>query len=137
MRALGEWMRVLLAVAFLIHGLAHVVGFVVPWKLVASDEVPYRTTVLAGAVDIGALGVRIVGLVWLGVAVLFVGLAANVMRDTVWWYEGAFILVGISLLLCVLGLPQARPGLFANAAIVALLVFGRLLTSHPEIRGYP
>jgi hypothetical protein len=128
-------MRVLLAVALLIHGTAHVVGFVVPWKLIASAEVPYRTTVLAGAVDIGALGVRIVGIAWLGVALLFVALAGSVIQHTMWWYEGAFLLVGVSLALCVLGLPQSRPGLFANGAIVALLVVGRLLNSYPEVGG--
>jgi len=73
--------RWLLAGLLIAHGIAHVVGFVVPWKLLTSKEVPYRTTVLAGSVDLGDMGARLLRLMWLGVAV---GLAiAGAGR----WYE--------------------------------------------------
>ena len=120
-------MRTILAAALLIHGIAHVVGFVVPWKLVAAPEIPYRTTLLGGAVDVGALGVRIVGIAWLIVAISFVALAATVLRHATGWYGTALYLVGLSLVLCVLDLPESRPGLLANAAIVALLLSSWLL----------
>ena len=62
-------MRILLAALLIGHGIAHLVGFVVPWRLVTSAEVPYRTTMLAGSVDLGAAGVRLLGIVWLLVGV--------------------------------------------------------------------
>jgi hypothetical protein len=55
-------MRMLMAAILIGHGAAHVVGFAVPWKLVTSVEVPYRTTVLAGTLDVGPLGVRLIGI---------------------------------------------------------------------------
>jgi hypothetical protein len=36
-------MRFALAALLIVHGVAHLVGFVVPWRLVASPEVPCRT----------------------------------------------------------------------------------------------
>ena len=62
--------------AFLIaHGVAHLVGFVVPWKLVSTAEVPYRTTIL-----------------------------------------------GWSIVLCVVGWPEARIGLVVNVVLLAVLL---------------
>jgi hypothetical protein len=119
--------RMLLAAILIGHGAAHVVGFAVPWKLVTSVEVPYRTTVLAGTLDIGPLGVRLIGILWLLVSVAFVSVAVGVLQHTTWWYREALMLVGVSLMLCVLALPESRPGLVANAVVVALLIAGGVL----------
>ena len=86
-------MRMLLAALLIGHGAAHVVGFAVPWKLVSSAEVPYRTTVLAGAVDVGALGVRLIGVLWLMVALAFVGAAVGLLQHTTWWYREVLVLI--------------------------------------------
>lgn len=125
-------MRVLLAATLLMHGVAHVVGFVVPWRIVTSPEVPYRTTLFG--VQVGSVGVRAVGVVWLFTAMLFVALAASVLRQQAWPFAGALALVGGSVALCVLGLPESRPGLLANAAILALLVVGWLMGTYPEMQ---
>jgi hypothetical protein len=58
-------MRFALAALLMAHGVAHLVGFVVPWRLVASQEVAYRTTILASAIDVGDAGIRMLGIVWL------------------------------------------------------------------------
>src|SRR5947199_17315 len=60
-------MRWLLAGLLIAHGIAHVVGFVVPWKILTSKEMPYRTTILASSVDLGETGARLLGRMWLGV----------------------------------------------------------------------
>ena len=121
----------LLAALLIGHGAAHVVGFAVPWKLVSSAEVPYRTTVLAGAVDVGSLGVRLIGVLWLTVALAFVGAAVGLLQHTTWWYREVLVLVAISLVLCVLALPESRPGLVANAVVVVLLIVGGVLGTIP------
>ncbi len=41
-------MRLALSALLMAHGGAHLVGFVVPWKLLSTAEVPYRTTILGG-----------------------------------------------------------------------------------------
>ena len=124
-------LRTLLAGVFLAHGIAHVVGFVVPWRIVTSAEVPYRTTVLG--TDVGPIAVRALGIAWLIVACLFVALAASVFRHAAWWNVRTLLLVGLSVVLCVLGLPEARPGLLANAAILALLALGWALSIYPDM----
>ena len=113
------------------HGVAHVVGFVVPWRIVASSEVPYRTTLLG--VDIGHAGVRVLGLAWLLVSVLFVVLAVSVLRHEAWRHETLLGLMGVSVVLCLLGLPESRPGLLANASIGALLLLGWFLGIYPGV----
>ena len=117
----------LLAALLIGHGAAHVVGFAVPWKLVSSAEVPYRTTVLDGALDVGSLGVRLIGVLWLTVALAFVGAAVGLLQHTTWWYREVLVLVAISLALCVLALPESRPGLVANAVVAVLLIVGGVL----------
>ena len=124
-------MRVLLGGTLLVHGVAHLVGFVVPWRIVTSSEVPYRTTLLGA--DIGQAGVRALGLAWLLVSVLFVVLGASVLRHGAWHYEAILTLVGVSVVLCLLGLPESRPGFSANAAIGALLLLGWFLGTYPEM----
>jgi hypothetical protein len=129
-------MRTVLSAVLFVHGIAHIVGFVVPWKLITSPDVPYRTTVLTGSLDLGPAGVRLLGIVWLVVALLFIVLAVSVQQHAVWWYEDAFVLVGVSLMLCLLGWPEARPGMIANAVIVGLMLVGRSLGWYPEATGW-
>ena len=124
-------MRVLLGGTLLVHGVAHLVGFVVPWRIVTSSEVPYRTTLLGA--DIGQAGVRALGLAWLLVSVLFVVVGAGVLRHGPWHYEAILTLVGVSVVLCLLGLPESRPGLLANASIGALLLLGWFLGTYPDM----
>jgi hypothetical protein len=90
-------MRVALSILLLLHGIAHLPGFVVPWRLTALPELPYKTTVLGGALDIGGSGVRTLGLLWLGV-------------------------VASSTVLCILGWPDSRIGLAVNLVLLALLL---------------
>jgi hypothetical protein len=58
-------MRFVLAALLIVHGVAHAVGFVVPWKLVSTAEVPYKTTIPGGMCDVGDAGARALGIVWL------------------------------------------------------------------------
>jgi hypothetical protein len=122
----------ILAALFIGHGVAHVVGFAVPWKLVTSSEVPYRTTVAGGLVDIGPAGVRLVGLLWLVVAVALVSIAAGVLQHTTWWYRESIAVLMVSCVLCLLGWPDSRPGLVANALILVVLIGGAALGWYPD-----
>ncbi|MEA2722947.1 MAG: hypothetical protein QOH59_718, partial [Gemmatimonadales bacterium] len=58
-------MRAALSFFFIVHGIAHLPGFLVPWRLAAPAEIPYTTTVLGGTADLGRVGIRIVSIVWL------------------------------------------------------------------------
>jgi hypothetical protein len=46
-------MRFVAALVLIVHGVAHLVGFVVPWRLATLPEVPYRSTILGGRLEVG------------------------------------------------------------------------------------
>ena len=103
-------MRFALSALLIAHGVAHLVGFVVPWKLVSTAEVPYRTTILGGMIDVGDAGTRALGVVWLMAALAFVLLAGAVLAGwnvRLW----IFAMLALSIVLCVVGWPEARIGL--------------------------
>ena len=54
-------MRLFFAVFLLMHGIAHLVGFVVPWKLAEMEDAPYKTTIFLDKIDLGDTGIRING----------------------------------------------------------------------------
>lgn len=56
--------RLIMTMVLMIHGLIHLLGFVVPWRLAKVDGLTYKTTVLAGRLDIGERGTRVIGLLW-------------------------------------------------------------------------
>ena len=58
-------MRMVLGALLLGHGAAHVVGFVVPWRLITSAEGPSSHYGARGSLDLGLAGVRVLGLLWL------------------------------------------------------------------------
>ena len=126
-------MRWLLAAFITAHGIAHLVGFAVSWQLIQSAEVPFTTRLVNGHWDVGLRGIRIVGGLWLAVAVAFVVAAAAVATDTSWAWRAVGATVAASLALCLVSLPAARIGLAVNLALVALLagtaVLGRGLFS--------
>ncbi len=114
-------MRFVLAALLIAHGVAHLVGFVVPWRLVSTAEVPYRTTILGGVTDLGDAGARALGVVWLVAALAFVLLAGAVLAGwnvRLW----VFAMLALSSVLCVVGWPEARIGLIVNAVLLAALL---------------
>jgi hypothetical protein len=121
-------MRILLAVILFAHALAHVPGFVVPWRLATLQAMPYRTTLFGGHVDVGDAGIRVVGALWLVAALAVAAAGVAVLARAPWWTAATVIAASFSLALSVAGWPQARIGVFVNIAIiaVALIVRGRV-----------
>jgi hypothetical protein len=118
-------LRYVLAGLLLVHGFAHLVGFLVPWKLAKLDEMPYKTTLLGGRWDVGDAGIRGMGVLWLlvggGIFVLGGTLALTGVIS-------GHLLLGLSLvsaILCVLGWPDSKLGLPVNVVIVALYLVAR------------
>lgn len=114
-------MRFALAVLFALHGIAHLVGFAGSWQLAASGELPYKTTVLNGRIDLGDAGIRMFGLLWVAAAIAFVMAAAGILLEADWWVRLAAIVAAGSLVLTVLEWPAARVGLYLNVIILAVL----------------
>lgn len=114
--------RLLLALTCAGHGVAHLVGFFAAWRPGTFPELSHKTTVLAGRVDLGEMGIRLVGILWLLMAVAFAGAALQV-----WWRgAGAANLVmwvaAASIVLSVFEWPDAQIGVVVNLAIVLFVL---------------
>ena len=112
----------IIAGAFLaLHGVAHAAGFAAAWKLVTSAGVPYTTTILNGAVDLGDAGIRLMGILWLAAGAGMVAAGILVLRGSSRAATAVVAATGASLAACVAGLPAAAIGLLIDLAIVAAL----------------
>lgn len=120
-------MRIALSILAALHGIAHLVGFAVPWRLVDSPDAPYTTTVLGGRLDLGAAGIRAVGILWLLVAAAFVLSAALALTNRAFWLPTMLAVTTISLMLTLVNLPASRIGVPINIAILAALLLGSRL----------
>jgi hypothetical protein len=119
-------MRIAVGIYLLIHGFCHLVGFLVPWKLITSKEEPYKTTLLSGAIEVGDVGIRIVGLLWLLAALAFLANGVGALASWSWWRDAALGLAITSTVLCVFGLPGAKIGILANLLLLAYLAATKL-----------
>lgn len=125
-------MRSVLALVLLVHGVAHLPGFLSAWRLATLPELPYRTTVLAGHLDVGDGGARLVGLGWLLAAVACWSAAATLVVAPERALPVVLCAVGASLVLSVLGWPEARLGLLVNVVLLgALTLLQRHGFAHP------
>ena len=111
------------AVLLAVHGLIHLIGFVVPLQIATVDGFPYRTTVLAGYLAVGEIGARAVGGLWLVCAVGFVVAGLALWRGEPRTMPLVVGLAIASLVLCVLGLPESAFGVVVNVAILAVAAY--------------
>lgn len=116
---------VIIGVFFVLHGLVHLLWFVVPWQVTTVDGLPYATTILAGRLDVGRAGIRIVGLLWLAVTVVWLAAGLALVFAAPWWPGLAAAAAIFSAALCVLGLPDAKYGLAIDLAILLVLLLNR------------
>jgi len=118
-------MRIALAVILFGHGFAHLVGFVVPWRIATLKEMPYKTTVLADSVNVGDLGARVLGILWALAALAFAVSGIGVLTRVRWWQPVTAIVAVFSFFLCIIGWSESRTGVVVNIAIVAFLLVDR------------
>jgi hypothetical protein len=119
---------VVLALLLLAHGFAHLVGFVGPWKIGKPEQrQPYTTTLLAGRLDVGDAGIRVVGILWLLAAVAFGVLALAVLTEAPWWRPAAIWIASYSLVLSILGLPASWIGIAVDIILLAYVLFAHQL----------
>lgn len=120
-------MRIAIALAMVLHGAAHLVGFAESWQLAATDHAPFKTTVLRGRVDLGMAGIRVGGIFWLLAALAFGLVAAGAIMSTEWWAPVALPTAIASLVLSVIWWPETRVGVAVNAVLITVLLVGRHL----------
>ena len=121
----------MLAFVLVAHAIAHLVGFISSWQLATLAELPYKTTIFSGRLDMGDAGIRVIGVLWLLGALAFLGAAIALATGTGW--AGRFMLAAViaSALLCVAGWPESRLGLAVNLGLALVLACGARL--HPAM----
>lgn len=117
-------LRLALAVFMALHGIAHFVGFAVPWRLLEAEEMPYATTLLGGRLDVGDAGIKGVGLVWLVLGIAFVGAGVMTGLDRAGWPRLVLLVSAVSLVWSVLGWPAARIGVAVNGGLLVVVGIG-------------
>ena len=116
-------MRMALAFVLLAHGIAHLVGFAVPWGIVQARE-GTGTTIAGGLIDLGQNGMRAYGVAWLVLAVAFTIAAIMLVAGTVAWKSAVIGITLASVVMCLLSLPLTTIGLGLNAALLIWIAIG-------------
>jgi len=111
------------AAGLALHGLIHLIGFVSPWRIATLEGFAYRTTVLGGAFDIGDVGARAMGLVWLGLTFGFLAAGYGVWRRRSWAVGLTSVLAMASLIVCVAGLPESAAGVAIDVVILTTVIY--------------
>ncbi len=115
--------RNLAAVVVALHGVIHLIGFVVPWRLATIEGFSVTTRALNGSLPVGDTGARLIGLVWLALAVGFVVAALAIRRGRPWALPTTAGMAAVSLVVCVLGLPEAAAGIAIDLAILGAAAY--------------
>ena len=114
--------RIVVAVALALHGLIHIIGFLVPWRLLELRDVPYSTAAAWGRIDLGDAGARVLGLGWLLGTLAFLMAAIGVWQGAPWGVSMTAAAAALSLLLCVAGSPAAVAGLIIDVVVLCTVL---------------
>jgi hypothetical protein len=125
--------RRIAAAVLALHGLVHLIGFVVPWRLAQVEGFAYRTTAFDGVIELGETGALVIGLAWLAIAVGFVIAAVGVWEARAWAIPLVGLLAAASLAVCVMGLPETVAGIVLDVAILGAVAWAS--RAHSASRG--
>jgi hypothetical protein len=104
-----------------VHGLIHLIGFAVPWRLMTSAEIADPGTALWGRVALSEPMPQVIGLVWLIVAVVLTVAAVGLWTGRGWARSVLAAGAISSVPIAVLGLPSTVMGLAVDVALLALV----------------
>ena len=110
--------NVLAAIFLLVHGLGHLPGFAGRWRL--SARYPYTTTILAGRLDVGRIGTRVVGALWLLLVIDFALVAWLAYAGASWWMLGVLEAASGSLVLCLVDWPETSIGVAVDVVLIVI-----------------
>jgi len=114
-------MRTSIAIVLALHGLVHLIGFVVPWRLATIAGFPYGTASAWAGYGLGNVGAKLLGFAWLLVCVGFVVAAVGLAT----WAPWAILLLALdaaaSIVLCAGAVPAAAAGLVVDVLILGAL----------------
>jgi hypothetical protein len=115
-----------LAALAVIHGLIHLMGFVAYWPLATISDLPYKTSLLNGLLEVGVLGMRLFGLLWLLAALGWVVAGVWLIFQRPAWAPLMLGAALLSLVICILDWGVAFRGALIDLVFLVILfvVFG-------------
>lgn len=113
------------AFALAVHGLIHFLGIGVYFELAEFADLPYKTTLAGGAVDVGHVGIRIFAVVTAVAGAGFVVAAAALLGNWRRWRQLLLAVTLLSFVLTALDWTVASMGVLANLAILVALLAER------------
>ena len=132
---------IILAVFVGIHGLIHLMGFVAYWPLAKINELPYKTSLMAGKLELGAAGMRFYSLLWLLATLGFLAAAILLALGKPSWAPLMLAAVLLSMVVCILDWGAAFRGAWIDGffLLVLFVVFGLRLqpAPFPRFAGIP
>jgi hypothetical protein len=120
-----------IGVVLLLHGLIHLMGVAVYWRLAELEGLRYPAALLGGALAAPPAAVQALGGLWLAATVGFAAAAAGLLLGQAWWPALLVGTAGLSLALGALAWPDAWAGVVINALILAAMLGARFLTPAP------
>jgi len=116
-------LRTLMALGLAVHGLIHLIGFVVPFRIAQLQGYAYTTSAAWGHLELGEGGAHVAGVLWLLATVAFLVAAYGIWQGASWAIPLTAIAVGCSLVLCIMGSPAAVAGIAVNVVILAVIAY--------------
>ena len=118
-------MSPIFAVVLFGHGVAHLVGFAGPWRLMDVEGITFHRALFDGRLAVDDRTLRALGLVWLALAAGFAATALGAALHASWWSGAASALAVASLLTCLAAWPAARIGAAVDVALLGALQLAR------------
>ncbi len=114
----------ILAGLLIFHGLVHILGLLIFFEITEIETLPYSTKVLGERVDIGYIGIRLLGIIWLLILIAMVAAGIGLLLGTSWWYSFALWSTVASTVVTILGWSDTKFGLLINVLVFILLFLG-------------
>lgn len=117
----------LIFLLFIAHGVAHLVGLFIYWKIMpGTEDTPYKTKVFFSELEIGTFGVAILGLIYLVLAVMFITLGILLIVNKIHFNDSIILgLLLFSLMITIIDLMPTIIGLFVNILYLALYLLNK------------
>lgn len=128
-KVLDQFLEKSIFLIFIAHGIAHLVGFFIYWKLMAgTTDTPYSTKIFFSQIDIGIVGVSLLGFIYLVLAVLFVSFGILLIIKKIPFNDvKILVLILFSLVITIINLMPTIIGLIVNIVYLSVYLMNKKL----------
>ncbi|MFF5213579.1 hypothetical protein [Streptosporangium sp. NPDC000396] len=109
------WLRIAGGVVLFGHGVVHMAGFLLLWKITEVGELTYGQM----APDPGTIAGKLAGVVWLDAAMLFCCAAVLLAAGRSVWRPTALVAVALSLPVALIDVRQTVAGVVVDVVVLA------------------